>query len=1107
MATYGSILIDAGVGIVDHGKQADRQPGATVIIGLGGTGSDAVIRLKREVYSRLKPDDVNAVIPRYNNIRYLLVDSDDSKVGKMTGRVSDIDKRTEYFSLANSAIKEIFSAKEVLKNRPEMQWLDYEHISVGAGAIRQVGRFLLVDQARELYDKIKATILSAVEKSMGELNVHICTGLSGGTGSGIFLDVCYMVREVLNELGRRANVCGYFFLPDVNLNVPVITADSWSKYLKANGYAALKELDYCMNFHGNKDRFKMNYGFKEIESRERPVDLCCLISTTDETGRMLKNGYDYALGVVGDFIMDFLVKAIPADGNPLSGFIAKIGCCGKGIALQHGAGVWYNTMGLSVAEMQLSEIATYLGSKLFEEYADLFGRTPTEKERDDFLQASQLRYEDIRKALTRGCPGQIEFPERLDYKLFRERGNSKFVEHAESYLARNKGELEKNSKTFLEKMKDYVIPDNTTSLISRTYKGLCEKFMTRLEYGPFFAQRMLYGSQNQNLIHAIDGFIAQNQTQKEAELRQAERRDEEYENALVRLQNANKLQAKKRMEEYLNALNNLYVHHYHVFMWETMGTILQEYKQQLIDLNNSFFRVLTEVLDTLQKTFAENGKVLTAGVRSQNEYTWKILSVPDVMSGLDAEVKKLDLQQTLYDLMKTMLDNCTNWVNEDENEITKLISDFVLRAFHDATQKTITDYLVEKFHESNFTLLEDKIESEIIRDKLSVDSTPMFWKNPNYDNETEKYCVLTVPYDAKAIKDAARKYKEKDSEFSVRESYINDKISMMRFYSGLPLYAYQGILELQESYEAAGKKAGRHLYEAGSLNWNDWLPDPVPESFKFGKAIERIEKRNKELLAQFSRAEELGIVRQDGQGNWNIMETETLDIETLATASSYEHDGRIDINRLRAFIQQLEQEIAQSQASEREICIESWEAKKGNERQVMLDFYLEAPVLNQILQKELQKREQQEQKLQELQALADVTVRKLMGDFFNTIFTGVLYYGNTISYTYDDFGIEKTIELQNNDMELGDTGAFVAYQNFEKLDTALRDRIIGEAKKRMNEEDCPAAREAVEKLDANMQKRIARYSMLHDETDPIHEELEKFYNEFMRLFQTFKLAL
>ena len=77
MATYGSLLIDTGGGVIDHGKQSERQSGATVIIGLGGTGADAVIKLKKEVYKQLKPDDVNAVIPKYSDIQYLIVDSDE----------------------------------------------------------------------------------------------------------------------------------------------------------------------------------------------------------------------------------------------------------------------------------------------------------------------------------------------------------------------------------------------------------------------------------------------------------------------------------------------------------------------------------------------------------------------------------------------------------------------------------------------------------------------------------------------------------------------------------------------------------------------------------------------------------------------------------------------------------------------------------------------------------------------------------------------------------------------------------------------------------------------------------------------------------------------
>ena len=115
MATYGQLLIDAGGGVVDHGKQSARQDGATLVIGLGGTGSDAVMKLKKEVFKQLKPDDENAVLPTYSAIKYLVVDSDASKINAQVGKLTDIDRNTEFFEISNSNIKATFGATEILK--------------------------------------------------------------------------------------------------------------------------------------------------------------------------------------------------------------------------------------------------------------------------------------------------------------------------------------------------------------------------------------------------------------------------------------------------------------------------------------------------------------------------------------------------------------------------------------------------------------------------------------------------------------------------------------------------------------------------------------------------------------------------------------------------------------------------------------------------------------------------------------------------------------------------------------------------------------------------------------------------------------------------------
>ena len=1122
MATYGSLLIDTGGGVIDHGKQSERQSGATVIIGLGGTGADAVIKLKKEVYKQLKPDDVNAVIPKYSDIQYLIVDSDENKVKAFSGKISDIDENTEFFSIANKSIKATFEAKEVLKNRRELDWLDYEHISIrdanyGAGGIRQVGRFLLVDQAEKLYAKIKAIMQSALLGSSGKLTIHICSGLSGGTGSGIFLDVCYLVRQALKEIGKpETSVCGYFFLPDVNLSVPAINADHLiSNYVKVNGFAALQELDYCMNFSRNKDSFKMNYGFKKIEDTQQPVDLCYLISTTDEKGKTLQDGYNYAMGVVTDFIISFLAKVqVPVEietdlsGITLEGHISNLNRIRSGIKLQHGANVDYNILGASVAEMPLSEIATYLGFQLFKSYSDLYEKVPDEKERDHFLQTNQLKYENIKAALTKGCFRQPDFPEEMDAKSFKKYGNAQFVEFADRYLAENKGELVKNSKTFLENRKDYTVPENSTSLIGRTYKGLCEQYLTQVTYGPFFTQRLLYGTQNQNLVHAVDGYIAKNQEILAAELRQTDALNREYDEALERMQNSNIVNQRGRLSEYRNALNHLYTHHYNVETLQTMNTVLQGYKQQLIQLNNNFFSILSSIFDTLQKTFQKNGVILTEGIRTVNPYNWKILSVLDIQKSLDAEVKNLDLQQTLYDFMSTMLENCGKWINEDENEVTKLISDFILKAFRNATQKTITDYLKEKFEVDNITLLAQRIEEEIMHNKLGMDSTPLFWKNSMYHNAVGMNSTLTVPYDSAEIKMAAEFYAKKQTEFSVRESCITDKISMMRFYSGLPMYAYQGILELQEKYEK-DNEPGRHLFERGALNWNEWLPSPIPASFKIGLPIERIERKNQALLFEFEKAERLKIVTQDTLGNWEIHITEDFEEQIYRTAiEHYKTSGKTDIKQITAWMDQLKEKIQKQKENRKSIRIESLKSNEGSERQVMLDFYLESPVLNQILQKECKKQEAIAAILEELESCKEqeIVQAKEQKDFFNAIFTGVLYYGNTISYTYDEFGVQKTIELQNNAMPLGDTGAYQAFFTFRDLDAAIKKKIVDASRARMDQEDCQEVKDALEKLGANMEKRILQYMNFHDETDPIHMELEGFYQKFMKNLEIFQLT-
>lgn len=68
-----------------------------------------------------------------------------------------------------------------------------------------------------------------------QVNIHIFSGLSGGTGAGCFLDVCYMVKNVANSVGGITTF-GYFFLPDVNLEKIPISDTATRAYIPQRGF-------------------------------------------------------------------------------------------------------------------------------------------------------------------------------------------------------------------------------------------------------------------------------------------------------------------------------------------------------------------------------------------------------------------------------------------------------------------------------------------------------------------------------------------------------------------------------------------------------------------------------------------------------------------------------------------------------------------------------------------------------------------------------------------------------------------------------------------------------------------------------------------------------
>lgn len=250
----GSIL-----GKVEKHKLNDNS--RILFIGIGGLGCQTINRIKGVYKTKFEqtPD-----------VKFLCLDTDEDDVRALKTDNGGNITVEEMFELYDS------SSKFLLVDRPAIvrDWLSDEVPSeeikeTGAKSRRVVGRVLLCGTGK--YAALEDFIRTKIKEFTpgGIIEVVICSGISGGTGSGTFIDVSYMVRMILSDLAktnfRSTNLYGIFFTPDVQKTVKGIgdEPDVW-KTIQQNGYAAMKELSYFMNL--GSDGFDQNvYSLRVID--------------------------------------------------------------------------------------------------------------------------------------------------------------------------------------------------------------------------------------------------------------------------------------------------------------------------------------------------------------------------------------------------------------------------------------------------------------------------------------------------------------------------------------------------------------------------------------------------------------------------------------------------------------------------------------------------------------------------------------------------------------------------------------------------------------------------------------------------------------------------
>ncbi len=256
----------------------------TVVIGLGGTGRDAVLNIKRKYLEVYGTDNVPTT-------RFVVFDTTDSQP-LQTGDGGEVRLRPgEFVKMTVPNPRNVVQVNQEVREWFPVDRVPLSAIAAGAGQVRALGRLSLFANAPSVQASISQAFndvralrpgqdLGPFEPMGDNVLVSIVGSLSGGTGSGTFLDIAYLCRSFLSATDTQV---GYLLLPDVFVGKPA------TFNVQPNAYGALKELDDLMSMSLSQSAGPLAFGGRTYPRNETPFDIVYLVNNQNGKGTVFQD--------------------------------------------------------------------------------------------------------------------------------------------------------------------------------------------------------------------------------------------------------------------------------------------------------------------------------------------------------------------------------------------------------------------------------------------------------------------------------------------------------------------------------------------------------------------------------------------------------------------------------------------------------------------------------------------------------------------------------------------------------------------------------------------------------------------------------------------------
>lgn len=1056
--------VSLGGGIVSDKIRVDTIDNPILIIGLGGTGIDALLRLKYQINRRFKlPEDPISKKKREkpDNVEFLAFETNEQDRNKKYRGIG-LDPLNEFVLLSNAEIGGLLQNRSILE--PYItEWLSPE-LSItdgmnGAAGVRQAGRLLLFTKINQVVQAIDKKIKTLSVGTNKKLMVFLLSGLSGGTGSGCFLDISYIVRGIIErDYGSagidRVNTLGYLFTPDVNLSNKSLSEHT-REYIKKNGYAALKELDYWMNVDSRGERFRQKYGnILTVNSPLPPFNLCHLISATNTEGKLLENAYDYCMNVTAENITNFMASEEKQSGEEFAihDYISNIRTNIAQMNRAYPANYDYNIIGASSAVLPIEEMTTYLGYRLFQKMEKMFQKAPTQEEVEKFARKLGVDLDTMVKTFESRVPEPLpgfENSERLSYNnVIKMQVVNMDTELEQTFLARAREEYIKAKKQ---------LPGE----IVGSFTDQIRRMFLHPEQGPFYVSRLIYTEKGFCLLKMLLSYIETLRENLHHIPRDIEAAQEQANERLGDAKSAF-ISKDKKKNMYIEAKIQEYWLHADVERTEQMIEFYEDLYQLLNQENNRIYSVFTEILNALNSIFEKNGDILINGDeqadhKGNRTYYWNIVSVPDISKVISNIMDQKEVDDLIRDFSLELLNHSNQWIKEQELDIVSSISDFLSDKFGDLITQSMEEFLVMKFGNDESI---DKFVERKIASKLDDEAVPVFHLSNSSGNlHFPRWGFVSVPVKAPSILKGIRNYQNNavgKSNFTVKESEVKNRIFWLNTHNGVPLFVYTPLKVYEESYERTildKEGIGRHLVQTDKANWT-YLPSPIPEQ-SWGDTYrnERVQKYNARVRAEFERGFRFKAVVEKGMdentsNRYAVIFTKPFNLADMLKSYDLQlQAAKPNLGEVKRAYLDLKRLLEEGLEP-----IETKDIFGSINEDLAKDNLIRSPELIARMREELAKYEAIEAKMAEFEQILSQhqDEEKWQDQFIEALYTGTICKKGAL-YVYDRDEEEEAWEPFANLMKSRDYVEYEVYEHFRGLDEKHRGTLLRKSARRAAE--------------------------------------------------------